>query len=509
MHEVGAVELGRDLDGEAQRAPRLLHPLRVGHRADEISAEPNEGFHLAGENAFAGLDRVHPLLAGRLEVVHLLEFIERHQRRLVGDADGALALHVRVAAHGADAGAGPPDIAAQEQQVDEHLHRLGAAAVLGQAHPVDADHRPRAGVDGGGRLHPLAPQPGLGLQRRPFEPVAELLELFEAVGVLGDEIDIENARAPFRLRLSIHGEERLADAAERRDVAAGLHLMVLSRNLRRGMGQHLDGRLRVGEPLQPALPQRVEGDDGHAPAAGVLQRVEHPRRIRTDILSEEQDQVGGLEILQHRRADGDADRLRQRLRGRFVAHVGGVGQVVVAVHAREQRVHVARLQRSPTRRVEHGRGRVRLTQSLQLASDLREGLLPGDGHVAVALRIVAQGVREPTLLLEVVVRPRQQVGDRVALEEVGADPLAGLFPGGRLGAVLAILERGRLGRLRPCTGHAHEAARLVLLHQHRRAGSRDLLAGQDVDERAGRPPSAGRVGIGFDLLVGHGQARFA
>ncbi|GJE69507.1 hypothetical protein CHKEEEPN_1035 [Methylorubrum podarium] len=154
--EMRAVELGRDLHGEPDAAPRLLHPPRVGDGADEVAAEPDERPHLAGQHALAGLDGVHPLLAGRLEAVHVLELVERHQRRLVGDADGALALHVGVTAHGADAGAGAADIAAQEQQIDEHLHRLGAAAVLRQPHSVDADHRPGAGVDGGRRLHPLA-----------------------------------------------------------------------------------------------------------------------------------------------------------------------------------------------------------------------------------------------------------------------------------------------------------------------------------------------------------------
>ncbi len=277
-------------------------------------------------------------------------------------------------------------MAAQQQQVDQHLHRLGAAAVLGQAHPVDADRRLCPRIDGGGGLQRLALEAGFRLDCRPVQAVAEAFEFLEAVSVLGDEGHVEHARTPLRLRRPVGGKQRLADAGNRRDVAARLHLMVLGRDLRRGFGEHLDRRLRVGEALQAAFPQRVEGDDRHAPAAGVLQRMQHPRRIRADVLAEEQDQIGRLEILQHRRPDRHADRLRQRLGGRFVAHVGGVGQVVGAVDPRVQRVHVARFQRGPARGVEHHRVRI---EPLQFAADLGERLLPGDRNVAVALWVVA------------------------------------------------------------------------------------------------------------------------
>jgi hypothetical protein len=58
--------------------------------------------------------------------------------------DRALALHVGVAAHRADAGARLADVPAQQEQVDQHLHVLHAVAVLGQAHAVHADHGIRA-----------------------------------------------------------------------------------------------------------------------------------------------------------------------------------------------------------------------------------------------------------------------------------------------------------------------------------------------------------------------------
>src|SRR5471032_1574103 len=51
-------------------------------------------------------------------------------------------------------------IAAHEQEVADHLDILHAVAVLRQAHAVDADHRTRLDVDGGGRFEVGAPQAG-------------------------------------------------------------------------------------------------------------------------------------------------------------------------------------------------------------------------------------------------------------------------------------------------------------------------------------------------------------
>ena len=125
-----------------------------------------ENFHLAMNNTFAGLDRVHARPARRLEAILLLELVGGRSR-LLRDADRALALHVRVAAHRADARAGLADVAAQEQQVDHHLHVLDAGAVLGQAHAVDRDHRFDAGVFGCSAFQGGTGQAGAALQIRP------------------------------------------------------------------------------------------------------------------------------------------------------------------------------------------------------------------------------------------------------------------------------------------------------------------------------------------------------
>jgi hypothetical protein len=72
----------------------------VRERAQEVAAKPDEGSNSAGQNALAGLDRVHARLARRLEAELFGKPVQRHEFGLLGDADGALALYVRVPAHG-------------------------------------------------------------------------------------------------------------------------------------------------------------------------------------------------------------------------------------------------------------------------------------------------------------------------------------------------------------------------------------------------------------------------
>jgi hypothetical protein len=73
------------------------------------------------------------------------------------------------------------------------------------------------------------------------------------------------------------------------------------------------------------------------------------------------------------------------------------------------------------------------------------------------------GTGQAAGVFEVVVVPAFQLAHGVALEEVGADVLAGDFPGGGLGAAFAKLEGMRVRRLGPGAADAGEAVRLVLL----------------------------------------------
>ena len=138
---MAAVELGRDLHGQRQRAPRRLHAAPCPERArTKLPPRPTNALTLPSQHALAGLDRAMPFSRGGSKPYSSVELVERHELRLFGDADRALALHVGVAAHRADAGAGLADIAAQQQQIASICTFCDALAMLGQAHAVDADH---------------------------------------------------------------------------------------------------------------------------------------------------------------------------------------------------------------------------------------------------------------------------------------------------------------------------------------------------------------------------------
>ena len=87
--------------------------------------------------------------AGRVEAEHSAQPIEEFRLWLLVDPDRPVALDVRVPSHRTDAGARPADIAAQEQQVHQLLHIIGAEPVLGHAHAVAGDHRLALHVDPG------------------------------------------------------------------------------------------------------------------------------------------------------------------------------------------------------------------------------------------------------------------------------------------------------------------------------------------------------------------------
>ena len=264
----------------------------------------------------------------------------------------------------------------------------------------------------------------------------------------------------------VGGEDVLADAEDDGDVAAGLHLMILAADLRLLAGQHLRRVLRIDEGLEAFLADRIEGDDLDAALGGILQRMQKARTVRAGVLAEEEHRVAVAEIVEDDGADARADDLLQRDRRRLVAHVGAVGQIVVAVEAREQRVEVGGLEAGAAGGIEDDGFRI---ERLQLRADRGEGFVPLAGHVAVGRAVVAHRMGQAALLLEIVVVPVAQLGDGMLGEEVRRAAPRGQLPQRRLGAVLAELEGVIVGRLGPGAGDAHEALRLVLATQRVKA----------------------------------------
>ena len=135
----------------------------------KLPPSADERFDAAVAHALAGFDRVEAALARGIEAVLLREPVERHQLRLLGDADRALALHVGMAAYGEDAGARFADVAAQEQQVAQHLDGEHAGAVLRETHAVAGDGRFGVAVDARRRFDVGPRQARAGLDVRPLE----------------------------------------------------------------------------------------------------------------------------------------------------------------------------------------------------------------------------------------------------------------------------------------------------------------------------------------------------
>ena len=480
IDQVRAVQLGGDLHRQPQLAPGFFHARAVGHRAQEIAAEAYERMHRAVQHAAADFHRLHARLARRFETVLLGQAIQRHQFRIVRDANRALALHVGMSAHRAQARARLADVAAQQQQVGDHVQVVLAEMVLRQAHAVDADRDVRLRVGARGLFEIRALQAGSRFDSGPVLRAHAGREFLEPVRVLCDELVVQHAWSAARGGIIVQREQRLADPHDRGDVTARLHLVVLRRDPRGLAAQHLNRILRVDEALKPAFAQRIEGDDGRAALRNLLQAVQHARTVGADVLAEEEHAISLVEVFQRHRADRRAHALLQRGAGGLVAHVRTVRQIVVSVQPREQRVHVAGFQRGAPRGVEDRGLRIEL---LQLRTDRGEGFAPFAGHVLVGSAVETHRMRQPADLLQFVVAPAEQFGQRVLREEFRPHLTCPEFPRGGLGAVLAKLERMRIRGLRPCARHAHEAVGLVLPHQLVRGGERRLLAGEDARNR--------------------------
>ena len=143
------------------------------------------------------------------------------------------------------------------------------------------------------------------------------------------------------------------------------------------------GSCGLRNSISPLLAHRVEDDDLAAAAGALLQGMQEARAVGAGVLAEVEDRIARVEILEHAGAHRRADHLLQPHRRGLVAHVRAVGQVVVPVHAAEQRIQVRRLEAGPARGVEDHRAGIELAQA---AADGGEGFAPGGAHILVGLR---------------------------------------------------------------------------------------------------------------------------
>ncbi len=112
-HQVRMIELGGDVHGQRQRGHRFRDESAVGRGACEVATEADERVRAAVEHGANSSQHVVARLARRRESELPLQCIEKCRRRILVDADGTIALDVRVAAHGAHACTRPAEVPAQ------------------------------------------------------------------------------------------------------------------------------------------------------------------------------------------------------------------------------------------------------------------------------------------------------------------------------------------------------------------------------------------------------------
>src|SRR5713226_7071559 len=199
----------------------------------------------------------------RVEAEHLLQSVQEFAARPLRDTNSEIALHVRVASYGNDACAGPTDISAQEQQIDDLLHVSGAAAVLSNSHAIAGHYTIGLEVDVRRLFELLARETRLPLDRGPRRCPLVCAQLLEPGRLTFDEVDIQYARAILAKGKIVGLYRSLHHSFECSHVAANLHLVIVCGDPRRGHGGHLAQSLRglkaferplsLGQPLTRRL----------------------------------------------------------------------------------------------------------------------------------------------------------------------------------------------------------------------------------------------------------------
>ena len=229
QQQMRAVQLGRDVDREIELAHGRKAHLRVRHRHRQVAAHADDSLGFSFADGFDRLDGAVAVLARRLEAESLLQVIEQFGVGDLGDADGAIALHVGMAAQRADAGAFAADLAAHQHEIGELLHDLRAVPVLRQAHAVAEDDVLGGGVDLS-RAFDLAPrQTRAALDLLPLRCLDVAHQSLVAGGVIGNEGAVDDLAAV----LAVQRQQRLHQSLHHRRVAADAHLVVDGRDLRR------------------------------------------------------------------------------------------------------------------------------------------------------------------------------------------------------------------------------------------------------------------------------------
>ena len=215
---------------------------------------------------------------------------------------------------------------------------------------------------------------------------------------------------------------------------------------------------------RPGFVQRIDGDDLAAVVHGFLQIGQHARVIRAGVMTDDEHRVGLGEVTDFDRRLSDADGGAQAGAGRFMAHVGAVGQVVRAELADEQLIAEGCFVAGAAAGVEHRL--VRTGEAVELVGDHLERVGPVDRLVMLAAAAQHHRLRDAALIAEPHFRLLGEFGDRVLFEKLGRHLLARRFPGDGLRPAFTKLG-GVAGAVGIGVGTAGTVEAALLIHDQK------------------------------------------
>ncbi len=199
--------------------------------------------------------------------------------------------------------------------------------------------------------------------------------------------------------------------------------------------------------------------------------------IGAGILTDHENRISLLEILKQNRAFANANRLLQSNTTGLVAHIGTVREIVGAIGAHKKLIQKCRLIGGATRCIEFDT--IRRIKTLQNPADGRKGFVPFDRFIFIGCRVVTHRMCKTTSVLQRIIRPGLQLGNRMFSEKLWRRASFGCLPGNSLHAIFAKLERRTMFRITPGTAGAVETIGLIGFQKSTRA-SQWRTAGQQL-----------------------------
>ncbi|MCY1413405.1 hypothetical protein D9M71_288350 [compost metagenome] len=495
VDQVAAVELGADVHRQLAIAQGFGGASAVRGCLDEIATQADENLGIALEHGVDCLDGVVAVMPRHLELEALFQGIEQGHRWPLVDAHGAVALHVAVAAHWAQTGPGPAQVAAQQHEVGDFLDGRHRMAMLGDAHGPAHDHILRRTIHMRGLFHIGQVQPGLLNDVCPRRGIDDGQVFLHGGGMFIDEGMVEHGRRVIGLGFALPLQQELGHAAHQCHVAAQGRAQVGGIGRAVAVGEHFQRVLRMLEAFQATLLERVDTDHLGTALDRLAQGLKHARVVGARVLAPDENRIGVLEVIEGDGAFADPDALRQRDTTGLVAHVRAVREIVGAIGAHEQLVQIRRFIAGTARGIELGL--IGAFQVQQVLGDQVKGALPADGLVAITGGVIDHRVGQATLVFKPIIALLKQCADTVARKEGRVDPALGRFPVDRLGAVLAELDHTAFRRVAPGAARAVEATVLVGLEQGTDILQSIVAAKPGLGHAAQGAPAAGGTVVGL------------